>query len=70
MFVCMDVSIYVCIYVYVYMNVYMFSWEKWSKFAKFQKEKIFKSPDFYNKFQSVGKNIEGSWYFSTFIFGM
>jgi len=51
MFGCMDVSIYVCIYDYVYMNVYMFSWEKWSKFAKFWKEKKFKSTDFYNKFQ-------------------
>jgi hypothetical protein len=36
----------------------------------FEKKNKFKSPDFYNKFQSVGKNIEGSWFFSTFIFGM
>jgi hypothetical protein len=28
-------------------NTKDFSWEKWSRFAKFQKEKKLKSPDFY-----------------------
>jgi hypothetical protein len=41
-------------------NTKEFSWEKWSKFAKFQKDFFFKSPDLYNKFQEVAKNIEGS----------
>jgi hypothetical protein len=44
-------------------NTNDFSWGKWSKLAKFRKEKKFKLPDFYNKFQSVVKNIEGSWVF-------
>ncbi len=35
-----------------------------------KKKKKSKSPDFYNKFQYVAKNIEGSWFFSTFISGM
>ncbi len=32
--------------------------------------KKFKLPDFYSKFQQVAKNIEGSWFFSTFISGV
>jgi hypothetical protein len=35
-----------------------------------KKKKNSKSPDFYNKFQYVAKNIEGSWFFSTIISGM
>ncbi len=47
-----------------------FFMEKWFKFAKFRKEKKFKLQNFYNKFQYVAKNIEGSWFFPTFISGM
>ncbi len=36
-----------------------FSWKILPKFARFQKEKNSKSPDFYDKFQYVAKNIEG-----------
>jgi hypothetical protein len=48
----------------------VFFMEKMVQICQVSKRKKFKSPDFYNKFQSVGKNIEGSWFFSTLIFGM
>jgi hypothetical protein len=42
--------------------------KKWSKFARFIKKKVSISPDFYDKFQYVAKNIEGSClFFSNFI---
>jgi hypothetical protein len=48
----------------------VFLMEKMVQICQASKRKKIKSPYFYNKFQSVGKNIEGSWFFSTFIFGM
>jgi hypothetical protein len=43
-----------------------FLWKILPKFARFQKEKNSKSPDFYDKFQYVAKNIEGFCFFFFF----
>ncbi len=49
----------------------IFHGKKWPKIFRFWKNKIkSKSPDFYNKFQSIDKNIERFWFFTTFISNM
>jgi hypothetical protein len=44
--------------------------KKMVQIRQISKRKEFKLPNFYNKFQKVAKNIEESWFFSTFISGM
>jgi len=53
-------------------NLYkgFFLWKKRPKFAKFWRIFIFKLPNFYDKFQQVGKNTEWFSFFSTFISSM
>jgi hypothetical protein len=46
-----------------------FFMRKMVQIRQISKIKKFKSPDFFNKFQKEAKNIEGSWFFSTFISG-
>jgi hypothetical protein len=40
-----------------------FSGKKWPKSARFQGKKIPKTPEIYDKFQQVAKNIEGRVFF-------
>ncbi len=45
-----------------------FPWKKYGPNSPdFREKKKSKPPDFYDKFQKVAKNIEGFWFFFTFI---
>jgi hypothetical protein len=44
-----------------------FPWKKWPKFARFSNKKVSWLPYFDDKFQQVVKNINGFYFFPTFI---